>query len=365
MIAQMRNILDCGTLMMMDSVDTQEQTRHSIMVRIDVRAPKVTKKVKLKVKADTGANANILPIRCLKQMYPEEEDPTTVLQSSLAILTTVNGSTLQQIGTLNLTTKFDDSGWVTCKFFDSDNEGPAILSCDASEKLGTCIVRVSNSKNISALKRTTPNPPIPDLTTLQKLYPDQFEGLGNLPGPYNYIRCLTVPPCRPEEVNIFSLVSRISALEKNDRDRRSMENIKPQRLQPSHPIVGEDAICDVFASKYEELYSSVSFNADDMVELRRDVDIDIRSKCCEELCYSNHAVTVKDIKEVLGKLKLSKSDADPDLSSDHFKRACPELYVHLFSSHIHVTTYNGSQSCTLFNNQAHSQKQEEIVKCVI
>ncbi|ELT98432.1 hypothetical protein CAPTEDRAFT_205539 [Capitella teleta] len=63
--------------------------------------------------------------------------------------------------------------------------------------------------------------------------------------------------------------------------------------------VGEDAICDVFASKYEELYSSVSFNADDMVELRRDVDIDIRSKCCEELCYSNHAVTVQDIKEAL------------------------------------------------------------------
>ncbi|ELT98417.1 hypothetical protein CAPTEDRAFT_203678 [Capitella teleta] len=176
--------LDCGTLMMMDSVDTQEQTRHSIMVRIDVRAPKVTKKVKLKVKADTGANANILPIRCLKQMYPEEEDPTTVLQPSLAILTIVNGSTLQQIGTLNLTTKFEDSGWVTCKFFGCDNEGPPILSCDASEKLGTCIVRVSNSKNISAMKRTTPNPLIPDLTTLQKLYPDQFEGLGNLPGPY-------------------------------------------------------------------------------------------------------------------------------------------------------------------------------------
>ncbi|ELT91948.1 hypothetical protein CAPTEDRAFT_216480 [Capitella teleta] len=39
--------------------------------------------------------------------------------------------------------------------------------------------------------------------------------------------------------------------------------------------VGEDAICDVFASKYEELYSSVSFNADDMVELRRDKHVSI------------------------------------------------------------------------------------------
>ncbi|ELU07520.1 hypothetical protein CAPTEDRAFT_208740 [Capitella teleta] len=98
------------------------------MARLDVRAPKVNQKVKLK-----------------------------------------------QIGTLNLTTKFDDLGWITCKFFVCDKDGPAILSCDASEKLG--ILRISNSKNISAMKRTTPDPHIPDVMTLQKLYPDQFKGL--------------------------------------------------------------------------------------------------------------------------------------------------------------------------------------------
>ncbi|ELU09232.1 hypothetical protein CAPTEDRAFT_200708 [Capitella teleta] len=81
------------------------------MARLDVRAPKVTQKVKLKVKADTGANANVLSIRCLKQMYSKVEDPTTVLQPSSTILTAaiVNGSTLQQIGNLNLATTFDDS----------------------------------------------------------------------------------------------------------------------------------------------------------------------------------------------------------------------------------------------------------------
>ncbi|ELT89054.1 hypothetical protein CAPTEDRAFT_195962 [Capitella teleta] len=45
-----------------------------------------------------------------------------------------------------------------------------------------------------------------------------------------------VPPCRTEEINIFSFVSRISTLEKNDRERQSIESIKPQRPQPSHPI---------------------------------------------------------------------------------------------------------------------------------
>ncbi|ELU14926.1 hypothetical protein CAPTEDRAFT_213692 [Capitella teleta] len=79
--------------------------------------------------------------------------------------------------------------------------------------------------------------------------------------------------------------------------------------------VGEDAICDVFASKYEELYSRVSFNADDMVELRRNVDIDIRYKCCKELCYSNHAVTVQDIKEALSKLKIREAE-----NSEAFKK---------------------------------------------
>ncbi|ELU12004.1 hypothetical protein CAPTEDRAFT_197316, partial [Capitella teleta] len=33
-------------------------------------------------------------------------------------------------------------------------------------------------------------------------------------------------------------------------------------------------------------------------------------ECCEELCYSNHAVTVQDIKEALGKLKLRLSRMD-------------------------------------------------------
>ena len=54
------------------------------MARLDVRAPKVNQKVKLKVKADTSTIANIIPIRLLN-----EEDPTTVLQPSSAILSTV------------------------------------------------------------------------------------------------------------------------------------------------------------------------------------------------------------------------------------------------------------------------------------
>ncbi|ELU16191.1 hypothetical protein CAPTEDRAFT_190815 [Capitella teleta] len=92
------------------------------MARLDVRAPKVNQKVKLKVKVDTSTIANILPIRLLN-----EEDPTTVLQPSSAILSTVlHHSRLQK------------------------------HICDET---------------------TTPDPHIPDVTTLQKLYPDQFKGL--------------------------------------------------------------------------------------------------------------------------------------------------------------------------------------------
>lgn len=173
---------DCGTIMI-DSIDNHEHTRHSIIAKIDVKAPKVTQKVILKAKADTGANGSILPIRCLKKMYPDAEDRSTVIQPSSAILTAVNGSTMKQYGTLKMQVKFDDSSWITCKFFVCETNGPAILSCDVSEKLG--IVSVSNSSNISSMKQTTPDEPIPDVTALQKLYPERFEGLGNLPGPYS------------------------------------------------------------------------------------------------------------------------------------------------------------------------------------
>ena len=176
-------ILDCGTLCV-DAMERSQRSRQSIMAKLEIKPPGVRQKATLRVKADTGANGSILPTRCLLQMYPNEEDRRAVIQPSSATLTAVNGTTMKQHGTLKMPVRFDDSAWIDCQFFICDTDGPAILSCDVTEKVG--IVKVSNSRHIATVtqQKLPTDVPIPDRSTLQSLYPDRFEGIGNLPGNY-------------------------------------------------------------------------------------------------------------------------------------------------------------------------------------
>ena len=52
-------------------------------------------------------------------------------------------------------------------------------------------------------------------------------------------------------------------------------------------------------------------------------------RCQQGRCYSDHRITAPDVRAAARKLKSGKADSDPNLSSDHFIRACDELHVHL------------------------------------
>jgi len=177
------NHLDCGELKVDEFSDGN---RASIIAKLNMKPHRVERKCTLKVKADTGANANILPMRCLQQMYPTSY--MRELTASTTRLTAVNNTTVHHHGYIDLPLQFEKSTWLTQRFYVCDTEGPAILSCDASEKLK--IIRVTASKNISTLRgpptegSTTTDQPIPDSQTLQQLYPDCFEGIGNMPGQF-------------------------------------------------------------------------------------------------------------------------------------------------------------------------------------
>ena len=66
--------LDCGSIEFSETnvaaILNLKGERQVIMAKLDVQPPNITRNVTQKVKADTGSNGNILPIRCLKQMYP-------------------------------------------------------------------------------------------------------------------------------------------------------------------------------------------------------------------------------------------------------------------------------------------------------
>ena len=99
-------------------------------------------------------------------------------------------------------------------------------------------------------------------------------------------------------------------------------------------VQGDEAICDVFANKYDALYNSVAFDTNEMNDLLHKIDVLIDSKCSgvsetENVCYSSHLICVNDVVRAVKKIKRGKSDANVDVCSDHIVNACFELYVHL------------------------------------
>lgn len=98
-------------------------------------------------------------------------------------------------------------------------------------------------------------------------------------------------------------------------------------------------IADMFARKYEDLYTSVSYDEAHMDALKQEIDVNIVAANYD----SNCVITFNDITDAVSKLKPGKHDGHFGLSSDHVRNACDELYAHialLFSAlvvHGHVT----------------------------
>lgn len=155
--------------------------RTSIMAVINIRPDGVTKRATLLVKVDTGANGNILPFRCLQQMFPI--DPERYLEPSNTTLTAVNGTDFPQMGCISMPIQFDNTKWYDACFYVCKTDGPAILSCQLSEQLK--IVSVKRSCNISVVRNDDPFNARNSCNTLMSRYPACFRGIGNLPGEFH------------------------------------------------------------------------------------------------------------------------------------------------------------------------------------
>jgi hypothetical protein len=74
-----------------------------------------------------------------------------------------------------------------------------------------------------------------------------------------------------------------------------------------------NAIARLFATKFRELYNSVSYNSDDMQGI---ID-DISDKLTNSQVNENYIVTIHNVKEAVSRLKRHKGDGCSDLTSDH------------------------------------------------
>ena len=75
-------------------------------------------------------------------------------------------------------------------------------------------------------------------------------------------------------------------------------------------------IANLFADKYEELYSSVPYDHDDMASLK--VEITSAVEEYNEECV----VSFNDVVEAVNSLKHGKSDGFTGLSTDHVINGC-------------------------------------------
>jgi hypothetical protein len=84
-------------------------------------------------------------------------------------------------------------------------------------------------------------------------------------------------------------------------------------------------IADLFANKYEDLYTSVGYNEAEMDVLRQEIEKKVELSGYDSNCI----ITFKDITNAVSNLKPGKRDGHFGLSSDHVSNACDELHIHI------------------------------------
>jgi hypothetical protein len=84
-------------------------------------------------------------------------------------------------------------------------------------------------------------------------------------------------------------------------------------------------ISQLFANKYRELYTCVSYNVDDLRSILQAVD-----KQFGDIAYSSDCIiNVNEVLTTISKLKLHKSDGNTGLTSYHLIHAGSSILCHL------------------------------------
>ena len=161
---------------------TGVDTRDEVFAKVSTRVPGMEKcKTSLRVKVDTGAQGNILPLRVFKKMPLS----TNILACTNTILTAYNGTNIPQQGVLELPCKYKDSEWCTETFFVADTPGPIIMGLPSCRALNMVTL------NCAIEKTSTPaapqQPKVNSTDDLQKLYPQQFDRVGHFKGKYHIV----------------------------------------------------------------------------------------------------------------------------------------------------------------------------------
>ena len=92
---------------------------------------------------------------------------------------------------------------------------------------------------------------------------------------------------------------------------------------------GEEDMAEIFAHKYKNLYTSVSYTQNEMDSLLNDVYKGINNIYCTGLCYKAHDVIPEQIRHAVSRLNCDKNDGSSGLSTDHIIISSEKFHAHL------------------------------------
>ena len=174
-----------------DSINSRQlnnkDSRDELFAELDIKLKDRQGVHTLKVKVDSGAQGNILPLRTFRRMFPKDLDSkgfpksnSTTAQST--ILTAYNGTSIPQYGSVRIRCRFEKSDWLDMEFFVAESDGPVILGLPSSRNLKLITMNCAIQSDSTSSKKQKP---IRNTEELQDLYPECFEGIGRFPGKFH------------------------------------------------------------------------------------------------------------------------------------------------------------------------------------
>ncbi|XP_014671070.1 PREDICTED: uncharacterized protein K02A2.6-like isoform X3 [Priapulus caudatus] len=153
----------------------------------------------LKVKVDTGAQGNVLPLRTFRRAFPELLDTKGyprdgTVQQEPTKLYAYNGAAMHQYGCVKVRCQYKDGKWLSTRFYVVDTPGPVILGLQSAVKMRLVEINCEIRKDTTGPIGHTPTLEIRSKSDLQNQYPDQFRGIGQFPGEYDIALELDVVP---------------------------------------------------------------------------------------------------------------------------------------------------------------------------
>ena len=143
-----------------------------------------------KLKIDTGAEANLMPLKIYQSLYPEylQENGMPMkryIEKSPAVLEAYGGSVINQIGRVHLPCEYNGKKF-TCPFYLSNVDGPILLGYPTGESLGIVKILViddvtspkaygEDDRYISPGMAFDKRPPIKNKDDLRSMYPECFD----------------------------------------------------------------------------------------------------------------------------------------------------------------------------------------------